>query len=92
MKISIQDFVDNYDILEYFTIEATKVKYNESTIEERVKEEIEHAFRTGDINVNELTDNIVDTMTEYLEDLDIDARIVPGEFANHDTIDIEEDK
>lgn len=92
MKITVQDLFDKYDLERYLEIK-TKVDISEYTIEERIAEEIDHAFNMQNLNRDDLVSNITATVLEYLEGRSdvAEGNIILDEFANHDTIEIEEE-
>lgn len=92
MRITVQDLFDKYDLERYLRT-TTEVNIHDETIEERIAEEVDYAFSTQNLNRKDLVSNITSTVLEYLEGKSDVSRgnITLDEFANHDTIEIEEE-
>lgn len=92
MKITVQDLFDKYDLERYLRT-TTEVNIQDETIEERVAEEVDYAFNTQNLNRKDLVNNITSTVLEYLEGKSgvTKGHITLDDFANHDTIEIEEE-
>lgn len=90
MKITVQDLFDKYDLERYLKT-GVQVDINTEAVEERIAEEIDYSFDKGNINRNDLKGRISLTILEYLEGLTAHTTVGLDEFANHDTIEIEEE-